>query len=325
MFANPMMEQLNRKALQEYQLKLLKKQIHWAEEKVPLYRKAFHQAGVLGKTIECLEEIQQYPFLTSEDLRRADVFDCVALPLSGIIRYDSLDMQTSGVSWMYTRGDIAHNLDMLTRAMVAGGMHNASIVGILGDLSNSRMLDVIQASEAIGATAIIMGPDYNRWARIVQKLQMDIMIGASQSIMQLIIQLQGNGLNISSTALRSVFCMNEGSIQNPMQRHIQERMQARVFNLYAPAGLGMAGMLYQCAERIGQHIQEDYFYPEIVAFNSDTPIDDSNQMGELVITSLQAEAMPLIRYRTGQAISLKKDTCACGRTHLRILTPFRIV
>ncbi len=325
MFANPRMEQLSRKALQEYQLKLLKKQIRWAEEKVPLYQKTFHQAGVSGKDIDCLEDIRQYPFLTSEDLRRADVFDRVALPLSGIIRYDSLDMQTGGVSWMYTGGDIAHNLDMLTRAMVAGGMHRASIVGILGDLSNSRMLDVLQASEAIGATVVIMGADYNRWVRIVQKMQMDILIGASQSIMQLIIQLQGNGLNTSSTALRSVFCMNESSIQNPMQRHIQERMQAKVFNLYATVDLGMSGMLYQCSEHIGQHIQEDYFYPELVAFNSDTPVADLNQMGELVITSLQAEAMPLIRYRTGQAVSLQKDPCGCGRTHLRILTPFRIV
>ncbi len=325
MFANPRMEQLDRKALKEHQLTLLKKQVHWAEEKVPLYQKTFRQAGVTGIAINSLKDLQHYPFLTSEDLRQADVFDRVALPLSGIIRYDSLDTQTTGVSWMYTRGDIAHNLDMLTRAMVAGGMHNASIVGILGDLSNSRMLDVLQASEIIGATVIIMGSDYNRWVRIVQKMQMDRLIGASQSIMQFIIQLQGNGLCISSTALRSIFCMNESSIQNPMQRHIQERMQAKVFNLYAPTDLGIVGMLYQCSEHIGQHIQEDYFYPEIIAFNSDAPVADSNQMGELVITSLQAEAMPLIRYRTGQAVSLLKDSCVCGRTHLRILTPFRII
>ena len=84
----------------------------------------------------------------------------------------------------------------------------------------------------------------------------------------------------------------------------------------------MAGMLFQCEEHMGQHLQEDYFYPEIIEFNSDRPIQEDNRMGELVVTTLAAEAMPLIRYRTGQAVSRITATCGCGRTLMRVATPF---
>ena len=136
------------------------------------------------------------------------------------------------------------------------------------------------------------------------------------------IQLQAQGKNIVDFPLIQIICMNPTGIQNPMQRHIQDRTRAKVFNLYSSAELGTAGMLFQCEARSGQHIQEDFFYPEIIAFNSDMPVTDPHQMGELVVTSLQAEAMPLIRYRTGQAVSMIEETCSCGRTLRRVNTPF---
>lgn len=86
--------------------------------------------------------------------------------------------------------------------------------------------------------------------------------------------------------------------------------------------LGMAGMLFDCEARFGQHLQDDCFYPEIIEFSSDKTIEDSSKMGELVVTTLTAEAMPLIRYRTGQAVMRIDEPCPCGRTLLRIVTPF---
>ena len=80
--------------------------------------------------------------------------------------------------------------------------------------------------------------------------------------------------------------------------------------------------MFQCEAQQGQHVQEDLWYPEIVAFGGNDPVEGDNSMGELVLTSLCAEALPLFRFRTGQAVSLRREPCSCGRTFVRVSTPF---
>ncbi len=81
-------------------------------------------------------------------------------------------------------------------------------------------------------------------------------------------------------------------------------------------------MLFQCEEHSGQHVQEDAFLVEILKFDSAEPILEDERMGEMVVTSLTAEAMPLIRYRSGQAVRRMAGECSCGRTLMRVATPF---
>lgn len=176
--------------------------------------------------------------------------------------------------------------------------------------------------EMIGATVVPMGTDYRQWLRLMELISCDTLISTPQLIMQLIIQLQATGRKIADYPLSKVICLNAQGTQNAMQRHISERTHAEVFNLYDPAELGTASMLFQCETHRGYHIQEDYFYPEVVAFHSDRVITEPQQLGELVVTTLMAEAMPLIRFRTGQAVQLEDGTCECGRTLRRVSTPF---
>jgi phenylacetate-CoA ligase len=233
-----------------------------------------------------------------------------------------MQQEIGEITKLYTNGDVAHNVEMMTRCLVAAGITNASIVALQGDLSDSRLLDVQYALEMIGAAVVPMGTDYRQWLRLMELVGMDTLVSTPQLIMQLIIQLQATGKNIADYPLSRVICRNVQGVQNPMQRHIQERTKAQVFNLYEPAEIGMAAAIFQCEAHNGYHIQEDYFYPEIVTFNSDQVVTEPHQMGELVLTSLMAEAMPLIRYRTGQAVMLEEDTCSCGRTLRRVTTPF---
>ena len=206
--------------------------------------------------------------------------------------------------------------------LVANGIHNASVVALQGDMSDSRLLDIQYALEMIGATVVPMGTDYRQWLRLMELISCDTLISTPQLIMQLIIQLQATGRKIADYPLSRVICLNGQGMQNAMQRHIADRTHAEVFNLYEPAELGTAGMLFQCKTHRGYHIQEDYFYPEVVAFHSDKVITEPQQLGELVVTTLKAEAMPLIRFRTGQAVQLEEGTCECGRTLRRVTTPF---
>ena len=322
MYANQQIEQLDREGMQALQLERLQKQLKWAEEKSFFYQQKFSKAGVTAKDIQSLEDVKRLPFLTSNELYQIDSLDILTMPLSGILRFSVVQQENGEVTKLYTNGDIAHNVEMMTRSLMAAGINQTSVVALQGDMSDSRLLDIQYALELIGSTVVPMGTDYRQWLRLMELMSMDTLVSTPQLIMQLIIQLQATGKNIVDYPLSRVICCNTQGVQNPMQRHIQDRTKAQVFNLYEPAERGTAGILYPCEAHNGYHIQEDYYYPEIVAFNSDQVVTEPHQMGELVLTSLMNEAMPLIRYRTGQAVMMETEECRCGRTLRRVTTPF---
>ncbi|MBR2214885.1 MAG: phenylacetate--CoA ligase family protein [Selenomonadaceae bacterium] len=304
------------------QLERLQKIVAWAIDKSFFYRERFAAAQVTAADIKSLAAIRFLPFLGSKDIRSVDALDMLTLPLSSILRFNWMQEITGEITRFYAAGDIARNMEMLTRVLVAADINPASVVGLQGDLSDSRYLDIQYALEAVGATVVPLGTDYRHWLRIMELVGMDTLISTPQLIMQLIIQLQATGKNIVDYPLNKLLCLNTNSVQNPMQQHLQTRTQAKVYNLYAPPEIGFAGMLFQCEGKVGHHVQEDCYYPEIIAFNSDEPVLEDDRMGELVVTTLAAEAMPLIRYRTGQAVSRLSEPCSCGRSLVRIGTPF---
>ena len=322
MYANAHVEQMNREELQALQLERLQRVVKWAYSKSHFYQQSFQKAGVKPEDIRELGDIQKFPFLTAAALHRIDALDILTTPLSSVLRFNHMMEVTGEVTKLYTNGDIGHNVDMMTRCLVAAEVTNASVVGLQGELSDSRVLDVQYALEHIGATVVPFGSDYRHWLRLMEIVGMDTLISTPQLIMQLIIQLQATGKNIIDYPITKVICLNTTNIQNPLQQHIQERTRTKVYNFYAPPEIGTAGMLYQCEEHSGQHVQEDFFYVEILKFDSAEPIFEDDRMGELVVTTLAAEAMPLIRYRTGQAVRRMGDACQCGRTLIRVATPF---
>ncbi|ERL25273.1 phenylacetate--CoA ligase family protein [Mitsuokella sp. oral taxon 131] len=322
MYANPEMEQCAKTRLKELQLERLKRQLRWAQEKSVFYRERFARANVSYEAVETLSDLRKIPFLERDALWQENRLDFLTIPFSGLLRYGVMHEASREFAAFYTNGDIAHNVEMMTRALVAAGVHRASVVALFGDLADSRLLDIHYALEVLGATVIPMGTDYRQWLSRMDQVRADTFVAPRPLLMRLIIHLQAAGMDIAEYACARVLCLNTDAIQNPMQHHIEGRTKIPVYNLYAPMELGMAGLLYACETRAGQHIQEDYFYPEIIAFGRDAPVTDKNQMGELVVTSLAAEAMPLIRYRTGQAVSLADEPCRCGRTLRCIRTPF---
>ena len=158
----------------------------------------------------------------------------------------------------------------------------------------------------------------------MDSFSIDVLVSTPQLVMQLIIQMQTEERNITDYSLSKVICVNTTNIQNPMQRILEERTDTKFFNLFAPPEIGNAAMLFQCAEGSGQHVQEDHYLFELLKFDSDEVIDEDDVMGELVITTLTAQAIPLIRYRTGQAVRRMSEPCRCGRTFARIATPYTV-
>lgn len=318
MFANEKIERMSRDDLRALQLMRLKKTIAWVSEKSAFYRKKF--ANICAPQIDSLEDIEKLPFTTLPDILNTSPFDFLALPLSGVLRI-SCRNHTGAVVKMYTNGDIAHNVDMLTRALVATGVNRASVVGILGDMSDGRLLDLQMASEVIGATTVLLGEDMQSAVELVRLTGMDTLLASQPLVMQLIVHAQMKNIEPSTLPLKTVVCLNE-AISNPMKRHICERLQTEVHDLFASTELGSAGLFFPCGRGQGHHVQEDYCYTELIEFSGAKVIHESGRMGELVVTMLASEAMPLIRYRTGQAVMRLDEPCECGRTFVRYATPF---
>ncbi len=323
MYANEQLEKISRTDLENLQLERLKKLVAWAYEKSAFYKKSFDAANFKPEDLHELCDIKKIPFLTLEEINRTDAQDFLTLPMSGIVRINQIEEQSGGeFTKFYTKGDIQQNVEMMARCLIASGINRASIVGLQGDLSDSKFLDILYALESIGTTVIPLGTDYRHWLKVLEKFSLDTLISTPQLIMQLIIQLQATWKNIIDYSIQKILCINLNNIQNPLQQHIESRVGTEVFNLFAPAELGTAGMIFQCNSVSGHHIQEDIYLPEIVNFDDGEIISEDEHMGELVITTLTAQAMPLIRYRTRQAVRKMSEPCKCGRTLMRIATPY---
>lgn len=322
MFANAAIETMPREKLEALQLERLKKAVKWAAEKSSFYQQRFQAAGVGPETIETLADIRKLPFLTPIDLHQVAAMDRLTMPMSSVLRVSYLKQVNGEMLHLYSNGDIAHNVEMMARALVAGGVTKAQTVGVQGDMADSRLQDVQYALEFLGATVVPLGTDYRNWLRLVELVSLDAVVSTPQLIMQLIIQMQAAGKELSDTPIQRFFCLNETGLMNLLQRHVVERARASLFNFYAAPEVGTAGILFQCEAQQGQHVQEDFWLPEVIAFGRDEPVGDANSMGELVLTSLSAEALPLLRFRTGQAVSLRREPCSCGRTFVRVSTPF---
>lgn len=252
MLADAQAELIRREELEPLQLERLKQIVAWAYDKSAFYRQSFQRHGVTPNDIQSLDDVSKLPFLTRAELIGNEL-DILTLPLSSVVRVSRCGKVTS----FYTKGDIRNNVEMTIRALAAADVLRGSTVGIAGDLSDSRILDVLYALESIGATVVLSGSAF----------QVDKVIGVTDKLGDYVIT-------------------------------------SEQIKLFAPSALGNAGMIYRC-EAAGLHVQEDKFFAEVLD-------------GELVLTTLTAQALPLIRFKTGQRVRLINEPCPCGRSFIRI-------
>ena len=306
------------------QFERLKKSISWAYDKSKFYHESFQRAGVKPEDLRTIDDIKKFPFLTLTELNREDSMDFLTLPLSSIVRINYLEDSDAGINVanFYTKDDIVKNVEMMIRCLQAANIYRGSVVGVQGDLSDSKFLDVVYALESMNVTVMPLSNNYRQWINILDNFAIDTLISTPKLAVQLVIQLQAVGKNIADYPIKKIICLNTNNIQNPLQNHIEERTTSAVYNLFAPVEIGTAGLIYQCSHNSGHHVQEDNFFVEIADFASDKIFDEEEHMGELVITTLTAQARPLIRYRTRQAVRRMSGDCPCGRNFLRLATPF---
>ena len=319
MIANPAIEQMSREDMSELQLKKLQKRVEWAMEKSDFYYRKFTDAGISSKDIKSLEDMAKLPFTTLDELQNVSIYNLLTLPLSAVLRISRLGYNNSFIK-MYTSGDLAYQIEMMTRVLVAQGLNGAAVAGLLGEASDSRLMDVQYALENMGVTVVLLGNNPENIRELMTTCHVDVLISDFKQVMQLVVMLQASNISADDLFLPKIICMEEG-LQNPNHIYIEQRLQAETAMVYNSPALGCGGIMFPCQEGEGFHIQEDYFYPEVVEYGTDRVITEPHKAGELVLTPLAAEAMPIFRYRTGQVVMRLDEPCPCGRTLTRLANP----
>lgn len=319
MYCNREFETMPRDVMRQLQTEKLHKTIRWAFEKSSFYREQMLQAGLTDASIQTLEDLEKMPFTTKKQLSARSPYDFLTGPLSGVSRMRMIGNEEP-VTRAYTARDIGRNVEMMARCLMAGGVNMTSVLQISEHYADENAMSVQYAGEALGATIIPSSVDkLDRCLEQIVKLGVTSIATTSKQILQFLVAAQALNYDLKELKVAAIFLLNR-TAKNNMEDHLGNRFNAMIYNLYAPPEIGCPGMMYDCAHKSGMHFQEDYFYPEIVSLTDHRSVFDG-QVGELVVTSLSLEAMPIIRYRTGQIVSLDSEVCACGRTFARIKAP----
>ena len=312
-------ETMPRAALQELQWQRLQAQVARAYEKVPFYRQAFMERGITPQAIRSLEDLAQLPFTTKRDFRDNYPLGLAAVPREQIVRLHASSGTTGKPTVVaYTARDIDLWSEVMARTLTAGGVtkddvvHNAYGYGLF-----TGGLGFHYGAERIGATVIpVSGGQTKRQIMLLQDLGGTVLCCTPSYALYLAEVAEEMGVDLRETRLKVGFFGAE-PWSHRMREEIETKLGLKALDIYGLSEIIGPGVSVECEHQVGLHIFEDHFLPEIVDPQSGEPLP-FGERGELVLTTLTKEAMPIIRYRTGDITSLNPEPCACGRTLVRM-------
>ena len=319
MFWNKEIETLDRKEMKKRQLNNLKEVVNRAYHQVPFYQEKFDEKDLKPKDIKNLNDIQKIPFTTKDDLRDNYPYDLFACPLDDIVRLHSSSGTTGKpIVVGYTENDLANWTECVSRLIVAAGGKSEDIAqvafgygmftggfGLHYGLENVGMT-VVPASSGNSQRQIMMMKDFGT----------NVLISTPSYALYLSEVAEDMGVDIKELDLRLGLFGGEGHTEE-MRKEIARRWDIKVTENYGLSEIVGPGVSGECLEHEGLHINEDHFLAEII--DSDTGnVKDYGQKGELVLTTLTKEGIPMLRYRTKDISLLYPEPCSCGRTTMRM-------
>ncbi|MBC7101122.1 phenylacetate--CoA ligase family protein [Methanothermobacter tenebrarum] len=319
MIWNPKAECMDEEKRKKIQLKRLQNTVKRAYENVPYYHKKFNELGIEPEDIESLEDIKRLPFTTKQDLREAYPFGMFAVPDDDIIEVHTSSGTTGKPTVSgYTQADIDLWSEVMARALtMAGATKKDRIQNCYGYGLFTGGLGIHYGAQRIGATVIpISAGNTKRQIEIMQDFETTILTCTPSYALYLAEVLQKENVEIDNLKLKAGVFGAEMWTEE-MRDAIEERLGLVALNIYGLTEIIGPGVAMECHEKNGLHIFEDHFYPEII--NPETLENlPPGKKGELVLTTLTREAMPIIRFRTRDITTLRKGKCPCGRTLIRM-------
>ncbi|NLN93542.1 MAG: phenylacetate--CoA ligase [Candidatus Hydrogenedens sp.] len=311
-------ERLPRTELKALQVHRLRETVTRAL-KVPFYRKLFKERGITPDSIQSLDDVRRLPFTTKQDMRDNYPLGLCAVPRSDLARIHGSSGTTGKPTFVgYTRQDLKTWSRMCARFLVAGGLrpgHTVQIAFGYGLFTGGFGLHY--GVEEVGAAILpVSSGNTARQVNLIQDLQPDAIVCTPSYALNIAEVARGMGIDPRTLSLRYAHFGGEMWTED-MRRQIEAEMDLSAFNNYGLSEIIGPGVSGECMARGGMHIQEDHFLVECLDPETLEPVDDYSY-GELVITALTREAMPMIRYRTRDIAALDPCICECGRTTTRM-------
>ena len=312
-------ETIKRAKLDDLQLGRLKETID-RTKKSYYYGRVFKEKKLGISTVRKLKDIQKFPFTTKDDLREHWPYGFTAVPKEELVRMHSSSGTTGRATVVFhTIKDIAIWSNLLARCMYMAGMRKSDVFQNMMTYGLfTGGLGFHYGAEKIGALIIPAGAGNSK--RQIQ-LMRDFETTAVHVIPSYALHLSTvfEELKLDprkDTKVKIAFLGAEPHTEK-MRKKIEEIYGYKAFNSYGLSEMNGPGVAFECPEQNGMHIWEDSFFVEIINPKTLQPVADGEE-GELVMTSLQREGMPLIRYRTKDLTRIIPGPCPCGRTHRRI-------
>ena len=295
---------------EEQRLALLQRELKWAEEKTEFYRAAFARAGMSTAAVSSFEEMARLPFWENAAKEGADApFFMLTLPLSSVLRVSVLhDTAETGRIHCYTQSDVARQVQTATDLLTAYGVNRASTVLLVGDFTDSRILDLQYALDTIGAAVL---PCTGRTAADLLRAAVPDTVIAWEYELPAIAEAMGD------LSLNRLITIGTHPAPQKFAREMAQRMGARHAHIFTLAQMG-ALIGGSCSAGEGLHLEERLFFAEVVD-DAATSSRADGARGELVLSALTAEAMPVLRYRTGLSVRFVRGGCGCRDARLRII------
>ncbi len=316
---NARIETMPRSELEQLQLERLQAVVNRIWDSVPFYRRRFEQTGLTPEHIRSLDDLRLLPFTVKEDLRAGYPYDLFALPLREVVRIHASAGATGQPTVVgYTKNDLRHWSELVARVLSAGGATKDDVIQI--SFTYGLLTDAFgfhQGAEEIGASVIpVSGGTPEQQLNIMRDFRSTALVGTPNDALRIAEALEEEHIPRTSLHLRWGM-LGSAPWSESVRARIESLLGISATDNYAISEVMGPGVSGECESKDGLHINEDHFLCEIIDPDSEEVLPPG-QTGELVITTLTKEAIPILRYRTRDLTSIDPRPCSCGRTLARM-------
>lgn len=318
MFWNQQVETLPRTDMVIWQNHKLNKVIERVYEKSLLYSKQMIEGGLKPQDIKTVDDLVKLPFTTRQDLAENYPYGLLTMPISGVSYiHKNQDIENQPTAISYTNHDMVMWTELMSRILVAGGVNVTTVFQVaVSEEQHSGSLGVCYGARQVGATLVPgNGGSVAQQLTLMQDFGVNGIFSTPEYLRTLAECMRLVGGKSEELPLQMVFCDMQSLTENTCQE-VKNEYGIRLIKIYgldSVFGMGIGG---ECHCAVGVHLPEDCFFPEIIHPVREQVLSPG-EIGELVLTSLTLEAMPMIRYRTGVQGYLDDSQCTCGRTLVR--------
>ncbi len=318
-FWNEEIETMKRPDLEKLQVERLRKTVEIAQNS-PYYSEVFRKNNITRESIKSLEDLQRFPFTTKEDLRSHYPFGLVSVPMEKVVRVHSSSGTTGNPTVVaHSQKDLDEWAEQVARCMYMVGCRNTDVfqntsgygmfTGGLGYQYGAERLGAVTVPAAAGNS--------KRQIKFIMDCGTTVIHAIPSYATRLAEVFYEMGIDPKKDTKLRIFCLGAEPHSEEQRQRIEQLFGIKAYNCFGMSEMNGPGVAFECKEQNGLHVWEDYVIPEILDPVTLQPVPEG-EVGELVLTTINREAMPLFRYRTRDLTRFIPGDCPCGRTHRRL-------